>query len=267
MFDDKKKFLNYDIDVIDLKLLEMNEYYHKPPRRDRQLTEKGKNLIKDYPSNRIRFIDYLEKMNDNQNEMFVNIKESLLDKYDKRIKSLRYQNDLLKMNNEQFKNILKIYENRKQILNDLHDLELFSILNIDYKKLRYVRLLDYFEIVSFHSITASDINSDGDYPLISAKNKDNGIMKYTNYYNIDTKNKKYISINKQGSIGHCYIHSGKFTATSSVLLIRIQERYEKIIDIEITKKLLSLQLMNMNFNYSNPINKSIIKSIKVYLLV
>ncbi len=129
--------------------------------------------------------------------------------------------------------------------------------------IKKVNIMQYFEIVKFKSVSIND-TEEGEYPLYSSS-MDEDATKYINKYNIDTKDENYIQINKQGSIDYCFLRNGKFSLTSSVLLLKPKDEYKDKINLYDNVKLLTVQLTNMGFNYNNSLNIEKLNNIELYL--
>ena len=145
----------------------------------------------------------------------------------------------------------------------------YQLINDD-DKLTEIKLMDIFEQVKFKSIPSNYEPNNKDmliYPLIGAKKVNNGIVKFIDIYNIDTKGKDYLTLCKQGDggAGYCFVHNGKFSLCSTMYLLKLKEEYENKIDLKINEKLLTIQITNMGFCFSRSINNERLNEIKVYL--
>ena len=124
-----------------------------------------------------------------------------------------------------------------------------------------VKLADYFIPIKFKSVKVKETES-GCYPLYGAT-INNEHVKMISEYNIDIGDDKFIQLNKAGSVGYCFIRTGKFSLISSVYLLKPKIN----LDLEVNIKLLSIQLSNMGFGFSNPITLSKLKNLEVYLKI
>ena len=124
-----------------------------------------------------------------------------------------------------------------------------------------VKLADYFIPIKFKSVKVKETES-GCYPLYGAT-INNEPVKMISEYNIDIGDDKFIQLNKAGSVGYCFIRTGKFSLISSVYLLKPKIN----LDLEVNIKLLSIQLSNMGFGFSNPITLSKLKNLEVYLKI
>ena len=74
-----------------------------------------------------------------------------------------------------------------------------------------------------------------------------------------------MQINKNGSIGYCYVRSGKFSLTSDTTLIKLKDEYKNTINLNNNKNLLTIQISNMGFDYLKKLNKERLNEIELYL--
>ena len=142
---------------------------------------------------------------------------------------------------------------------------LFKHLHGKVNKLQKFKLMDIFEQVKFKSSTIND-SSIGDYPLFGAS-KDDEPVKYIDKYTIDTKGAEWIQLNKNGSVGYCFVRFGKFTATQDIYILKPKDEYIDYIDLNINTKILTLQLTNMGFGFGNKINNEKLNALEVYILM
>ena len=67
--------------------------------------------------------------------------------------------------------------------------------------------------------------------------------------------------NGDGGCGTCFIHSGKIALSSSVYLLKPIQK----LDLKMNVILMTLQLTNMGFGFSNAINQTKLNNIELYL--
>ena len=238
------------------------EYRSIPHKNENILTDKGKQILIDYLNNKSKYIEYKptsENMVPKQDMNLTQIKDNLIEQYEK---CLLYLNSLILLDDGS-KNI---FRNRIQtsILNIQNSESIVDIFKLKFGSVNFskVRLMDYFELIKFKSIQ-SNYNVSGIYPLIAAKKINNGIVKYIDKYSIDTKNQEYITLvkNGDGGCGTCFIHSGKIALSSSVYLLKPIQK----LDLKMNVILMTLQLTNMGFGFSNAINQTKLNNIELYL--
>ena len=189
------------------------------------------------------------------------IKES----FNKQYRDLKYNDDWNYINDIQIiniiellkKNIVETYINKMKTKININDLDI--IYNEMINKLKDINNMN---IISYKKITIKDIAEkqklikkvfkinemdNGDYPLISSSMFNNGITKYINDYNYDCQNNNIISIARNGSVGYCFVQTGKIGITTDIILL-------KIIDETIDKYILSILLtyyLTSRYNYGN----------------
>lgn len=231
-----------------------------------------------------------------------NIKSSLIEQSNKQIKLIEsFVCVDYKITNEMIDNLKQSIKTLNDI-NDIIELLKFinSKYNINKDNYKLVNLMDYFELVKFKPIQIRYTNEDDTkaiYPLYSSSMYSSP-SKLIDVYNIDTSEhvsridynnsnnsqeninkddrkddrkddnsnityKDYLQINKNGSIGYCFIRNGKFSLTQDVYLLKPT----KPINLNENINILTAQLTNMNFGFDNKINEKKLKSIEVYMLV
>lgn len=121
--------------------------------------------------------------------------------------------------------------------------------------------MDYFELVKFKPTKIND-SKKGKYPLYGSS-KENEPVKLINNYNIDTNGENWIQLNKNGSVGYCFIRNGKFSMTQDIYLLKPKND----INLEENVELLTLQISNMGFDFGNKINRERLNDIYVYIMV
>ena len=97
------------------------------------------------------------------------------------------------------------------------------------------------------------------------ESKINKPIKYIDKYTIDTKGEKWIQLNKNGSVGYCFVRSGLFSLTQDTYLFKLKNEYLHSIDLLTNTKILTLQLTNNGFGFDNKINADILKTLEVYI--
>lgn len=100
---------------------------------------------------------------------------------------------------------------------------------------------------------------DGIYPLLSSTNENNGIKKYIDTYTYDTGKEEILSINRNGSVGFCFVQIGKLAKTADVMIFKFlcNNINNYLLSVLLTQKLTSM------FNYSNKISWNRIKDIVI----
>ena len=148
-----------------------------------------------------------------------------------------------------------------QQCNSLIDVITFIDENIDIDRLNKIRLMDYFELIKFKP-TKINNSKNGKYPLYSSS-KESKPVKYIDCYTINTNGENWIQLNKNGSVGYCFIRNGKFSITQDIYLLKPKN----CINLDNNIKLLSLQISNMGFGFENKINTERLNNIEVYITV
>ena len=135
-------------------------------------------------------------------------------------------------------------------------------LKINRTKIRKIKFSDYFEKVKPERIfTLRETNKNsGPIPLLSSTCQNNGIVKHINYYSIDLKEESLV-INKNGSVGYCFVHSGKIAITTDVCVFKC---LNKSINLSISSMFLTNQLRKQ-FNWSKKINDIRLKHLECYV--
>lgn len=113
----------------------------------------------------------------------------------------------------------------------------------EWKTLKLSNILEKVKPIKIFKISESD---KGKYPLISSKSTNNGITNYINDYSYYS-NELYLSINRNGSVGYCFVQTGYIAITTDIILYNI-------VDKSINPYLLSLLITNkftQIYNYNN----------------
>ena len=146
----------------------------------------------------------------------------------------------------------QVVSSNKQTTNDKKDnyLSLMNKENIkqitsikEWKTLKLSSILERIKPIKIFKISESD---KGKYPLISSKSTNNGITDYINDYSYYS-NELYLSINRNGSVGYCFVQTGYIAITTDIILYNI-------VDNSINPYLLSLLITNkftQIYNYNN----------------
>ena len=135
-------------------------------------------------------------------------------------------------------------------------------LKIDKTKIRKIKFSDYFEKIKPEiTFTLRETNKNsGPIPLLSSTCQNNGIVKHINCYSIDLKEESLV-INKNGSVGYCFVHSGKIAITTDVCVFKC---LNKSINLRVSSILLTNQLRKQ-FNWSKKINDIRLKQLECYV--
>ena len=253
---DKTKYINIsNLANEHKKVIRSNEY---------KFTDKGNELLKLYYEDKINTIEYIPTVDqpypEENLDMIVNIKNNIINDLTKTFKTNLKCKFLTK---ESKKDIEDIFRKRVYEIKNINSFnELVEILyNIKSDNIQKVRLMDYFELVKFKPTILKN-TSEGNYPLYGAS-MDRKPIKMISEYNIDSNGEDYIQLNKNGSIGHCFIRNGQFSMNSHCFLLKsIQD-----LNLNINVQLITMQLLNMGFNYFNLINLSKLNNIELYLFL
>lgn len=112
-------------------------------------------------------------------------------------------------------------------------------------KLRKYKIIgELFEVVKRGKMKLSvDSSTCGKYPIVSSSMYNQGITGYSNSYDY---NGLYVSISNTGSTGYCFVQNGKFSATSSVTIVKpiIQ------CSIKALERICYILTRKLNLNYS-----------------
>lgn len=130
--------------------------------------------------------------------------------------------------------------------------------NIDVERIKMVRLSDYFKEIRCSPIQINK-QKNGQYPLISATSKNNGIVSYIDTFSID-EDDEFLSVAIDGSIGSCFIQRGKVSKTNHIVFLKPL----KEMDLKFNAYLIGLQLQD-NFNFNKRLNVKILMNLELYL--
>ena len=251
---DKTKYINIsNLANEHKKVIRSNEY---------KFTDKGNELLNSYYEDKINTIEYIPTVDqpypEENLDMIVNIKNNIINDLTKTFKTNLKCKFLTK---ESKKDIEDIFRKRVYEIKNINSFnELVEILyNIKSDNIQKVRLMDYFELVKFKPTILKN-TSEGNYPLYGAS-MDRKPIKMISEYNIDSNGEDYIQLNKNGSIGHCFIRNGQFSMTQDVYLLKTIHD----LDLKINVQLITLQLINMKFGFLNKINQTKLNNIELYL--
>ena len=170
-----------------------------------------------------------------------------------------YENDLnrkvklYELNND----YSKIFEEYKQFADKIS-----NIINIKIKEWVEIKIDDYFDFVKINPKSMFKIkdSQNGEYPLISTRPYNNGIIKYINSYSVDIPD--CITVAMHESTGKCFYQSGKFGITHGITVLKLKEG--KTLDLKLfsaladyfltkkynlTQKLTNIKLSEEIINY------------------
>lgn len=99
----------------------------------------------------------------------------------------------------------------------------------------------------------------GEYPLISSSKFNNGVTAMIDSYDIDIE-EEVIAIARNGSVGFCSVHSGKFSITQDVMIIKPLFDF----NIRITSIIMSIILPKI-FDYEFKITWDRLKSSEIFI--
>jgi len=164
-------------------------------------------------------------------------------------KKYNYTNKLSinKLLNETFN--IPIYE--KDINELLNNISLYTPiyknLNLDFniKEFKKLKIGDYFELSKPLKTFKIKDTIEGNYPLITRSNINNGISKFINDYSFDGD---YITIAPSGSVGACFYHSGKFAVDGPIKTFKPKQNNN--IDLNIWALMINYYLTK-KYSYSN----------------
>ena len=127
-----------------------------------------------------------------------------------------------------------------------------------------VRLMDYFDFVkgkSSHSCDVSDSN--GIYDVIGCKAFNNGVAcKSLNYTFEASKEKPLYTIAGNGSVGYMFKHINPISILDHVHLMK---NIQKLPNEKFNLELISLQLNNSGFGFTNLLTKNKLGDIEIYI--
>ena len=163
------------------------------------------------------------------------------------IKALMKLDELNKFN--------EIYKNNIGLLNNECVIEfskkITEIDNLTIKEWKMYKVSELTTMLISGKVIASN-SKDGEYPLISYKSVNNGILKYIDTYKYDGINHKYITVARNGSVGYSFYRPYKFNTTANVYVLEIKN------EIDIDPTIISLILTNIlskKYSYTNKLTK------------
>jgi predicted RNA methylase len=121
-----------------------------------------------------------------------------------------------------------------------------------------IKLLDIFEIVKGPSRKLKDYESNGTYNIISSIDNNNGIhaSKYATHKDYEPH---CLTLNKNGSVGHCYYQSSPFIKTCDVIVLKSIQPMTKNAYIYFAIKI--TKVCTKRYSYSYKINQHRIQRI------
>ena len=156
--------------------------------------------------------------------------------------------------------IMKIYllpNNIEYINNNI----VYEIINNNYKvkEWKKLKISDYFELAKPKKTFTINKSIEGEYPLITRSNNNNGISKFINDYSFDGE---YITIAPSGSTGSCFYHSGKFAVDGQIKTFKSKDNNN--IDLNIWALMINYYLTK-KYSYTNglTINKILNEEINI----
>lgn len=155
------------------------------------------------------------------------------------------------------KNIISNYTNLLKNKIEINDLNLIynemidklkEIENMNIKQYKTIKIKNIAQKEkTLKKVFKINETEDGIYPLISSTMYDNGICKKINDYNYDCKNNNIISVARNGSVGYCFVQTGKIGITTDVILLKLTNN-------SIDKYILSILLthyLSSQYSYGN----------------
>ena len=149
----------------------------------------------------------------------------------------------------------EIYKNNIGLLNNECVIEfskkITEIDNLTIKEWKRYKVSELTTMLISGKVIASN-SKDGEYPLISSKSVNNGILKYIDTYKYDGINHKYITVARNGSVGYSFYQPYKFNTTADVCVLEIKN------EIDIDPTIISLILTNIlskKYSYTNKLTK------------
>ena len=251
---DKTKYINMsNLANEHKKVIQKDEY---------KFTDKGNELLKLYYEDKINTTEYIPTVDqpypvkkiDFFKQLKHNIMNDLFKSYKLTTQSRFLRSEVIEVTKQEYKNkveSIKTTETFNELVEILYDIKSDNI--------QKVKLMDYFELVKFKPVIVKNTDN-GNYSLYGAS-MDRKPIKMISEYNVDSNGEDYVQLNKNGSIGYCFIRNGQFSMNAHCFLLRpIQD-----LDLKINVKLMTFQLTNMGFNYSNTINQTKLNNIELYL--
>lgn len=157
-------------------------------------------------------------------------------------------------------NYTHFYNNFKIVKNKCNELKIYNKIKQDDLIPFSKQINELIKEIKGIKKTIIKSTNNGIYPLISSTQYNNGVIKYIDTYTYNTNGKKVITLSRNGSVGYCYVHKGKLSITTDILI------FEPLTNINI--HLLALLMTNKLtkiFGYSNKITWDRIKDIVISL--
>ena len=123
-----------------------------------------------------------------------------------------------------------------------------------------IKISDIFELEKIKGYKTSELK-DGPYPLIMSKADTNGISKYVDKYSYDTEEQnhsKVITVPITGSVGYCFVQSGKFCISDDVPpnCLKLKPEYQFLQSSLGLLAYLMTQKFTRIYNYSTKLNNA-----------
>ena len=168
---------------------------------------------------------------------------------------------------EEFRNeIISVLSNRlaEILAQNVQKLSLEAYFPTDENlEMKEIKFTDMFEYIGRGKCKANN-NEKGEYPLVSASTKNNGIIKYINIYSFGhDENDLNITVAVDGNgAGTCFVQKGKFDCVADVCVIKLKDEWNEKINNEEHMNIL-VQLMTSQFtkryNWSYKLNQQRLK--------
>lgn len=142
-----------------------------------------------------------------------------------------------------------------------YEIDFRKCWNLQENKFIKVRLMDYFEVVKGkkHNIDGF-VNELGIYNFISSRKFDNGVVGKCDI--ADYTNVPLYTLNVNGSIGFLFKHTEPFSCSGDV---KVLKSIRKIPNEKFNLELISLQLNNSGFGFTNKLNVDVLDNIEVLI--
>ena len=229
-----KKELLHHIKI--LKIINCNSKIFKPAASSECaiiIYQRMKTTNKIYISSKIKVIDYTNDGYDINKNARIKIKEPELKEQVRKLSynddwnyinqinedlnvKLLLQQDLLTTFNKQINECINQNNSPINIIKDFEQ-KMLQIDNIKIKEWINIKIKDYFNSIVPSKIFQIKKAETGNYPLISSSGLNNGITKYINDYSYDGE---CLSIARNGTVGSCFVQSGKFGITTDIILLK-----------------------------------------------
>ena len=176
--------------------------------------------------------------------------------YEKEIKvlSIKELNREIKIYNITYNSILSI-KNIIQNNNDNNDyMNMLTIERIrpilsEQIEFKTIYIKDILKLQKPIKIYYISCTNSGNIPLISSRKDNNGITKYISEYSYDCSD-EYITVNKNGSVGYCFVQIGKIAITIDIIICKL---IDKTINIHLLAILLTIKF-TQKYSYNNKLN-------------